>query len=347
MSSLDLNNHVRLVILGTTEVGKTSILSQFLHQKFEERYKPTIDDFYSRTFLMENTKIKVDFLDTSGDDEFPVMRHLSISSSDGFILVYSVTSASSLDTVKTRLQEMVRLKEKCEEVPILIVGNKCDIKTSREVSLVDVEHWIMNDYPNFQISALECSARTNQNITNIFFKLWQLSKVKKMIDNFTRSCLIERRASAYARMNHSKIRNDKKILSLSSRSSTVLNTDQKMLLSPLPPLSPVSPSSFLCSILSPKCSRRSPTSKSSSPSPRSPSLKPSSVDASKTQLIFDFNFDNPHLQCHQSRDEASKSISSSEKEMKRKSRSKSLSSKEIKNNRKHNSREEVHECYIS
>ena len=78
------------------------------------------------------------------------MRHLSISSSDGFILVYSVTSASSLDTVKTRLQEMVKLKEKCEEVPILIVGNKCDIKTSREVSLVDVEHWIMNDYPNFQ-----------------------------------------------------------------------------------------------------------------------------------------------------------------------------------------------------
>ena len=35
MTSLDLNNHVRLVILGTTEVGKTSILSQFLHQKFE------------------------------------------------------------------------------------------------------------------------------------------------------------------------------------------------------------------------------------------------------------------------------------------------------------------------
>ena len=82
--------------------------------------------------MIENFKLKVDFLDTSGDDEvlsinyptkifdktiflqFPAMRKLSIKSGHGFLLVYSVTSALSLEVVKLRLQEIVDTKENPE-----------------------------------------------------------------------------------------------------------------------------------------------------------------------------------------------------------------------------------------
>ena len=95
----------------------------------KDKHRPTIDDLQTRTFLIENSKLTVDFLDTSGDDEvllqhssfilaassqFPAMRRLSIKSGHGFVLVYSVTSALSLEVVKLRLQEILDTKVNSE-----------------------------------------------------------------------------------------------------------------------------------------------------------------------------------------------------------------------------------------
>ena len=103
----DQDTRYRLVVLGASRTGKSSIIHMFLTGKFLEVYKETVEDLHYREFTVDDKTIKVDILDTagkaclrpvdvlltswvvSGNMEFPAMRRLSIATSHAFILVYS------------------------------------------------------------------------------------------------------------------------------------------------------------------------------------------------------------------------------------------------------------------
>ncbi|XP_047233283.1 dexamethasone-induced Ras-related protein 1 isoform X2 [Girardinichthys multiradiatus] len=71
-------NCYRMVILGSTKVGKTAIVSRFLNGRFEEQYTPTIEDFHRKLYNIKGDVYQLDILDTSGNHPFPAMRRLSI-----------------------------------------------------------------------------------------------------------------------------------------------------------------------------------------------------------------------------------------------------------------------------
>ncbi|XP_037133459.1 dexamethasone-induced Ras-related protein 1 isoform X2 [Syngnathus acus] len=71
-------NCYRMVILGSTKVGKTAIVSRFLNGKFDEQYTPTIEDFHRKVYSIKGDVYQLDILDTSGNHPFPAMRRLSI-----------------------------------------------------------------------------------------------------------------------------------------------------------------------------------------------------------------------------------------------------------------------------
>ncbi|XP_058477185.1 dexamethasone-induced Ras-related protein 1-like isoform X2 [Solea solea] len=71
-------NCYRMVILGSTKVGKTAIVSRFLNGRFEEQYTPTIEDFHRKVYSIKGDVYQLDILDTSGNHPFPAMRRLSI-----------------------------------------------------------------------------------------------------------------------------------------------------------------------------------------------------------------------------------------------------------------------------
>lgn len=71
-------NCYRMVILGSTKVGKTAIVSRFLNGRFEEQYTPTIEDFHRKLYSIRGDVYQLDILDTSGNHPFPAMRRLSI-----------------------------------------------------------------------------------------------------------------------------------------------------------------------------------------------------------------------------------------------------------------------------
>lgn len=109
----DQDTRYRLVLLGASRTGKSSIIHMFLNGKFLETYKETVEDLHYREFTVDDKTIKVDILDTAGNIktqimiiiiitcnygyyvfnlgnmEFPAMRRLSIATSHAFILVYS------------------------------------------------------------------------------------------------------------------------------------------------------------------------------------------------------------------------------------------------------------------
>lgn len=100
----------RVVVMGSAFVGKTQIVSQFLYDKFTNRYRATIEELHRGEYeLPDQSSLTLDILDTSGAFAFPAMRDLSISTSNAFILVFSIDNQESWNEVE-------RLREKVSDV---------------------------------------------------------------------------------------------------------------------------------------------------------------------------------------------------------------------------------------
>lgn len=73
-------------------------------------------------------------LDTAGQEEFSAMREQYMRSGEGFLLVYAVTDRASFDEMYKFHRQILRVKDR-DEFPMLMVGNKADLETSRVVNL--------------------------------------------------------------------------------------------------------------------------------------------------------------------------------------------------------------------
>lgn len=118
---------IRVVTMGGARVGKSAILRRWLGGPFPDKYKPTVEELYNKEYDFGTTTLRVDFLDTAGDSQFPAMRRLSISSAHAFLLVYAADDARSFDALKACLEEIREQRADFTSIPIVIAGNKIDL----------------------------------------------------------------------------------------------------------------------------------------------------------------------------------------------------------------------------
>ncbi|XP_076843542.1 rasd family member 4 [Brachyhypopomus gauderio] len=171
MMSVDVNEktEVRLVFMGAAGVGKTALIQRFLQDSFEPKHRRTVEELHSREYEVAGVKVTVRIMDTSGSYSFPAMRKLSIQNGDAFALVYSVDNPESLEAVKSLREEILEIKED-KFTPIVVVGNKADRKSERQVSPEDVLATVELDWNN---CFLEASAKENANVLEVFRELLQ------------------------------------------------------------------------------------------------------------------------------------------------------------------------------
>ncbi|XP_051570451.1 dexamethasone-induced Ras-related protein 1-like [Myxocyprinus asiaticus] len=170
----------RMVILGSTKVGKTAIVSRFLNKRFDEQYTPTIEDFHRKIYSIRGDVYQLDILDTSGNHPFPAMRRLSILTGDVFILVFSLDNRDSFHEVQHLKKQIFEtkscLKNKTKEdadVPLVICGNKCDRDFYREVKEEEIEQLFGGD----KCAYFEISAKRNTNVEIMFQTLFNMAKL--------------------------------------------------------------------------------------------------------------------------------------------------------------------------
>jgi len=168
----------RLIVLGAGKVGKSSIIHRFLNNTFPEHYKPTVEDLHCRDYDINGTIIKVDVLDTAGDLAFPAMRRLSISTAHGFLLVFAVDNSMSFQEVKGIWEQVKEQRVNYQELPCVIVGNKSDKNSQREVSLEEIEEWARSE--GMESSFMEVSAKDNRGIVHIFQKLLEQANIPEI-----------------------------------------------------------------------------------------------------------------------------------------------------------------------
>ena len=156
----------RILVMGSTQVGKTSIIDQFLGRELSTKYKATIQEMYNREFIMGSNKYTLEIEDTSGffAYDFPAMLEVSLTSADAVLLVYSVADAESFNMIGN-LRDIV-MQCKGPDTPMVIVGNKTD--EERIVDKKETEALVMCDWENGYI---ECSAKASENINLVFQEL--------------------------------------------------------------------------------------------------------------------------------------------------------------------------------
>lgn len=101
-------NCYRMVVLGSSKVGKTAIVSRFLSGRFEDQYTPTIEDFHRKLYSIRGEVYQLDILDTSGNHPFPAMRRLSILTGETRVCVFA---RGGLEAVRGRGCHWVLLRE--------------------------------------------------------------------------------------------------------------------------------------------------------------------------------------------------------------------------------------------
>merc|ERR1711972_684228 len=121
-----------IVGLGSGGVGKSALTVQFVQGIFVEKYDPTIEDSYRKQVEVDGQQCMLEILDTAGTEQFTAMRDLYMKNGQGFVLVYSITAQSTFNDLQDLREQILRVKDS-EEVPMVLVGNKCDLEDERVV----------------------------------------------------------------------------------------------------------------------------------------------------------------------------------------------------------------------
>eukprot|EP01130_Rhizamoeba_saxonica_P000232 TRINITY_DN1021_c0_g1_i1.p1 TRINITY_DN1021_c0_g1~~TRINITY_DN1021_c0_g1_i1.p1 ORF type:complete len:189 (-),score=61.05 TRINITY_DN1021_c0_g1_i1:56-622(-) len=156
----------KLVIVGGGGVGKSALTIQLIQNHFVDEYDPTIEDSYRKQVQVDDEICLLDILDTAGQEEYSAMRDQYMRTGQGFVLTYAITSRSSYDEINTFREQITRVKDR-EDVPMVLIGNKCDLEEERQVPTAEAtdlaKQWNM---PLF-----EASAKARINVEEAFFQL--------------------------------------------------------------------------------------------------------------------------------------------------------------------------------
>merc|ERR1712071_399939 len=155
----------KLVVLGSGGVGKSALTVQFVQGIFVERYDPTIEDSYRKQVEIDGQHCMLEILDTAGTEQFTAMRDLYMKNGQGFVLVYSITATSTFNDLYEIRDQILRVKDS-QDVPIILVGNKCDLEEEREVGR---DEMLARNWGN--CTFLESSAKAKVNVNDIFVDL--------------------------------------------------------------------------------------------------------------------------------------------------------------------------------
>ncbi|KAL6714686.1 RAS2 protein [Lecanora helva] len=196
----------KLVVLGDGGVGKTALTIQLCLNHFVETYDPTIEDSYRKQVVIDSQSCMLEVLDTAGQEEYTALRDQWIRDGEGFVLVYSITSRSSFMRLRRFHNQIQRVKESSSasspttggylsstvtqsmlnavpQAPVMLVGNKSDRVTEREVSTQEGAALAKELGCDF----VEASAKNCINVEKAFYEVVRALRRQRQDTNLSRS----------------------------------------------------------------------------------------------------------------------------------------------------------------
>jgi len=169
----DYDHLFKLLLIGDSGVGKSSLLLRFADNTFSDSFIATIGvDFKIRTIDINGSQVKLQIWDTAGQERFRTITSSYYRGAHGIIVVYDITNPDSFQNVRKWLQEINRYAS--ENVQKILVGNKADLVSERKVSYEDAKELA----DELGVAFLETSAKNASNVELAFENMAKAIKEK-------------------------------------------------------------------------------------------------------------------------------------------------------------------------
>ena len=156
---------LKYIIIGSPSVGKSRIVERFIKNSFIENYEITVGvEFGEKNIEIEDKIIRIQIWDTAGQELYKSITRTYYKSCVCAIIVYDITSRKSFNDITNWIEDCIKYSPKT--VLMVLIGNKCDLEQSREVSTEEGQE--LSDKNG--ISFYETSAREGTNIKENFQK---------------------------------------------------------------------------------------------------------------------------------------------------------------------------------
>ncbi|CAH2084719.1 unnamed protein product [Euphydryas editha] len=155
----------KFLVIGSAGTGKSSLLNNFIGNKFKEDRCHTIGvEFGSKIVNIGGKSAKLQIWDTAGQERFRSVTRSYYRGAAGALLVYDITSRDSFNALSNWLRDARTLAS--PNIVILLVGNKKDLDEAREVTYTEASQFAQDN----ELMFLETSAKSGENVEEAFLK---------------------------------------------------------------------------------------------------------------------------------------------------------------------------------
>ena len=151
---------LKVIILGDSGVGKTSLMNQYVNKKFSNQYKATIGaDFLTKEVMVDDRLVTMQIWDTAGQERFQSLGVAFYRGADCCVLVYDVNVSKTFENLDCWREEFLIQAgpRDPDNFPFVVLGNKIDLESQRVISQNRLKAWCeqKGGIPYYETSAKE------------------------------------------------------------------------------------------------------------------------------------------------------------------------------------------------
>ena len=183
----------RIITLGDSGVGKSSIIMRYTNDTFEEDILSTIglEFSFKELTLKDGVKIKLKFIDTAGQEKYRSLAKSYYKNAEGVLFIFSYDKKASFDHIEEWFKSFNEQCENKEIIPKILIGNKCDLVNN------EIDENLVNDLKkrigieNFSSTSAKDNIGIEELFNELAEKMYEQSKkyigkkqqTKKLEDN--------------------------------------------------------------------------------------------------------------------------------------------------------------------